>query len=63
MTKEGRLINADCNGALNIARLGLKSVSENEIKISDFVLSCVSQPCKLNIYYKKCEQTKYFLTK
>lgn len=48
VTATGKLINADCNGALNIARLGLKSASENEITISDFVLSCVSQPKKLN---------------
>lgn len=59
VTATGKLINADANGALNIARLGL-SVSENEMQISDSVMSCVSQPKKLNILYNKIEQLKYF---
>lgn len=46
VTATGKLINADCNGALNIARLGL-SVTGNEITISDSVMSCVAQPGKL----------------
>lgn len=49
VTARGKLINADSNGALNIARLGL-SASGNEVEISDSVLSCVSQPKKLNVY-------------
>jgi putative transposase len=48
VTADGKLINADCNGALNIARLGL-SVSGNEIQISDSVRSCVVQPNKINV--------------
>lgn len=60
ITKEGILINADANGALNIARLGLKSASEKEITISDSVVRCVSHPKKLNILYNKIEQLKYF---
>lgn len=59
VTATGKLINADSNGALNIARLGL-SVSGNEMKISDSVMSCVSQPKKLNILYNKSEQLKHF---
>ena len=58
ITKEGKLVNADVNGALNIVRLGLKSVSEDNIIISDSVLSCVSQPKKINIFYNKCEHIK-----
>jgi putative transposase len=46
-TKEGKLINADSNGSLNVARLGLNA-SGNEITISELVLSCVSQPKKLS---------------
>lgn len=59
VTATGKLINADANGALNIARLGL-SVSKNEIKISDLVMSCVSQPKKINILYNKIEKLKHF---
>lgn len=59
VTATGKLINADANGALNIARLGL-SVSGNEMQISDSVMSCVSQPKKLNILYSKIEQLKHF---
>ena len=61
VTATGKLINADANGALNIARLG--SVLGNEIKISDSILSCVSQPKKLNILYNKSEQLKQFSNK
>ena len=46
VTATGKLINADCNGALNIARLGL-SVSGNEITISDSVMSAVVAPNKI----------------
>jgi putative transposase len=56
VTKHGIKINADCNGSVNIARLGL-SVSGNEVKISDSLVSCVSQPKKVNILLK------YFKTK
>lgn len=52
VTSNGKQINADSNGALNIARLGL-SASGNEIKFSDSVLSCVSQPKKMNILNDK----------
>jgi len=48
VTATGKIINADANGALNIARLGL-SVSGNEITISDSVRSCVVQPKIVNI--------------
>lgn len=48
-----------CIKAKNLykARLGL-SVSKNEMKISDLVMSCVSQPKKLNILYNKIEILK-----
>lgn len=52
VTATGKLINADCNGALNIARLGL-SVTGNDIKISDSVMSCVVQPYKMNVLHNK----------
>lgn len=51
VTATGKLINADCNGALNIARLGL-SVTGNEITISDSVMSCVVQPKKMDILHR-----------
>lgn len=54
VTSRGKLINADANGALNIARIGL-SVSKNEIKISDLVMRLVSSPKKLNILHNKSE--------
>jgi putative transposase len=54
VTATGKLINADSNGSLNIARLGL-SASGNEMQISDSVLSCVSQPSVINILYHKCK--------
>lgn len=62
VTAEGKLINADSNGSLNIARLGL-SASGNEIKISELVWSCVSQPKKLNVLYNKTQHLKFFITK
>jgi putative transposase len=62
VTAKGKLINADSNGSLNIARLGL-SASGNEINFSELVSSCVSQPKKLNVLYNKTEQLKYFNTK
>jgi putative transposase len=46
-TSNGYKINADCNGALNIARL----VAGNEI-ISDSVRSIVSMPMKIAIFNK-----------
>ncbi|SRR6266496_295407 len=52
VTADGTLINADANGALNIARLGL-SVSGDEIIISDSVRRCVVHPKKMNILYNK----------
>ncbi|MFZ1704331.1 MAG: transposase [Saprospiraceae bacterium] len=52
VTATGKLINADANGALNIARLGL-SATGNEFKISDSVLSCVSHPKKLSVLLAK----------
>lgn len=56
-TSGGRNINADVNGALNIVRLGL-AVSGDEIYISDSVLSCVSQPKRVNIFCEKSGQLK-----
>jgi len=61
-TGNGLLINADCNGSLNIARLGLGlsgldlsalSVSGNEIEISESLVRCVSQPKKVNVLDNK----------
>ena len=49
-TSNGTKINADCNGALNIARL----VAGNEI-LSDSVKSCVSQPIVVNVFERKRE--------
>lgn len=48
VTAKGKLINADINGALNIARLGL-SVSGNEIKISDSVMRAALAPKKMKV--------------
>jgi putative transposase len=62
VTKHGIKINADCNGSVNIARLGL-SVSGNEVKISDSLVSCVSQPKKVNVLNTKNKLLKNFLTK
>ncbi len=59
VSKEGRLVNADSNGSLNIARLGL-SVSGNEINISESLVRCVSQPKKVNILDSKIKLLKYF---
>ena len=55
VTATGKLINADSNGALNIARLGLKSVTRNEIKISERIMSCMAQPNKMNVLYHKTQ--------
>lgn len=52
ITKTGKLINADINGSLNIARLGL-SVTGNEIKISDSVMRAALAPKKINILTHK----------
>ena len=46
-TEKGYKINADCNGALNIARI----VTGNEI-ISDSVRSIVSMPMRISLYNK-----------
>ena len=62
VTRDGKLINADSNGSLNIARLGL-SASGNEMKISELVLSCVSQPKKLDVLNSKTEYLKCFNAK
>lgn len=59
VTAEGKLINADSNGSLNIARLGL-SASGNEIELSELVLSCVSQPKKLNVLNNKTKHLEFF---
>jgi putative transposase len=62
VTKDGLLINADCNGSLNIARLGL-SVSGNEINISESLVRCVSQPKKVNVLYNKTKLLEHFVKK
>jgi IS605 OrfB family transposase len=62
VTKHGIKINADCNGSVNIARLGL-SVSGNEVQISDSLVSCVSQPKKVNVLNTKTKLLKRFVTK
>lgn len=62
VTKNGIKINADCNGSVNIARLGL-SVSGNEVQISDSLVSCVSQPKKVNVLNTKTKLLKRFVTK
>lgn len=51
-TGTGKLINADINGSLNIARLGL-SVTGNEINISDSVMRAALAPKKINILTHK----------
>ena len=48
ITKKGLFINADCNGSLNIARLGL-SASGDEINFSESLVRCVSQPNKVYV--------------
>lgn len=53
ITSTGKLINADCNGSLNIARLGLKSASLNEINISDKVMRAALAPKKINVLTHK----------
>lgn len=62
ITKEGKLINADCNGSLNIARLGL-SVSGDEINFSESLVRCVSQPKKVNVLYHKTKLLEQFSNK
>ena len=62
VTETGKLINADCNGALNIARLGL-SVNCNEIEISEQLMSCVAQPNKMNVLYNKTQSIESLIYK
>lgn len=62
VTSKGLLINADCNGSLNIARLGL-SASGNEINFSESLVRCVSQPKKVNVLYSKTELLEQFSNK
>lgn len=52
VTVNGELINADINGSLNIARLGL-SASGNEIKISDSVMRAALAPKKITVLSHK----------
>jgi putative transposase len=61
VTAEGKLINADCNGSLNIARLGL-SVSGNEMQISDSVMRAALAPKKINVSTRNSLVNKYSLT-
>lgn len=49
VTSSGILINADVNGSLNIARLGL-SATGNEIDISDSVMRAALAPKKINVF-------------
>jgi len=60
ITKNGLLINADCNGSLNIARLGL-SVSGDEINFSESLVRCVSQPKRVNVLNNKTKLLKHLL--
>jgi len=62
VTKDGLLINADCNGSLNIARLGL-SATGNEINFSESLVRCVSQPKKANILNNKTKLLEQFSNK
>ena len=62
VTKDGLLINADCNGSLNIARLGL-SVIGNEINISESLVRCVSQPKKVKVLDSKTKLLEQFSNK
>lgn len=62
VTKEGLLINADSNGSLNIARLGLSAIG-NEIHISESLVRCVSQPKKVNVLNYKTKLLKQFSDK
>jgi putative transposase len=48
VTATGMLINADMNGSLNIARLGL-SATGNEMKISDSVTRAALAPKRINV--------------
>lgn len=52
VTKDGKLINADHNGALNIARLGL-SVTGDEIPISELVMSAALAPKRITVLTHK----------
>jgi putative transposase len=61
VTAEGKLINADCNGSLNIARLGL-SVSGNEMQISNSVMRAALAPKKINVSTRNSLVNKYILT-
>lgn len=54
VTADGRKINADANGALNISRLGL-TVTRKEIEISERLMSAVAAPVKVNVLYYKTE--------
>lgn len=51
ITSTGELINADMNGSLNIARIGI-TVSGNEINISESVRRAALAPKKINILKK-----------
>lgn len=59
VTADGSLVNADANGALNIARLGL-SVSGDEITISESVRSAVVAPNKMDVLHDKTKSIKSF---
>jgi putative transposase len=61
-TKKGLLINADCNGSLNIARLGL-SASGDEINFSESLVRCVSQPKKVYVLNYKNKLLKVYKDK
>jgi len=61
VTAEGKLINADCNGSLNIARLGL-SASGDEMQISNSVMRAALAPKKINVSTRNSLVNKYFLT-
>ena len=52
VTATGKLVNADINGSLNIARLGL-TVTGNEINISDSVLRAALAPKIINVLAHK----------
>lgn len=62
VTSKGLLINADCNGSLNIARLGL-SANGNEINFSESLVRCVSQPKIVNVLYSKTKLLEQFSNK
>ncbi len=62
VTSSGLLINADCNGSLNIARLGLSATGDG-IKFSDSLVRCVSQPKKVNVLHNKTKLLEQFSNK